>query len=442
MASGMVTDVRSLVLESEEFGESQVAIIREMLANDASAVRQLREVARALQDRLRSASGKQKKDLKKRLGVVEYLLGRCVTAQIHLADAGEDPFALQYLGRAYMARGQYEEAAEVFARAAEAGMDPVSATLARVGALRAAGKLQEASSLFQSVADKARDTAEYHYQLGSILAEQGERLEALRAFEHALTLDPNHPEALFRAAYLYDLYGDDERAQELYERCVSRAPVHLGALINLGILYEVQGKYERAARCFQRVLNVYPANPRARLYYEDAKASLTMRVDETTEKKHDRLTQLLKRPIAEFELSVRARNCLKKMGIETLGDLVACTEEDLIKEKNFGDTSLQEIKTLLDQHGLRLGMFYRPKLLPAASPEGGPDPELLQKPVTELNLSARARKCLQKLHIETIGQLLQHSIQDLLNVKNFGETSLQEIKERLAELGLKLPGEA
>jgi len=62
----------------------------------------------------------------------------------------------------------------------------------------------------------------------------------------------------------------------------------------------------------------------------------------------------------------------------------------------------------------------------------------MDKSVDELALSARSRKCLQKLNIETIDDLLQYSERQLLAVKNFGQTSLDEIKQQLAELGLSL----
>ena len=60
-------------------------------------------------------------------------------------------------------------------------------------------------------------------------------------------------------------------------------------------------------------------------------------------------------PISDFELSVRSRNCLKKMNIRSLGDLLKTSEQELLSYKNFGETSLNEIKALLASKGLRLG---------------------------------------------------------------------------------------
>ena len=62
------------------------------------------------------------------------------------------------------------------------------------------------------------------------------------------------------------------------------------------------------------------------------------------------------RSLDELELSVRSYNCLKNANICTLWELVARTEADLLKTKNFGRKSLNEIKEILADFGLRLGM--------------------------------------------------------------------------------------
>jgi DNA-directed RNA polymerase subunit alpha len=59
-------------------------------------------------------------------------------------------------------------------------------------------------------------------------------------------------------------------------------------------------------------------------------------------------------PIEELELGVRSYNCLKRVGIETIGDLVTKTEHELASIPNFGKKSIEEVKETLGQHGLRL----------------------------------------------------------------------------------------
>ena len=64
----------------------------------------------------------------------------------------------------------------------------------------------------------------------------------------------------------------------------------------------------------------------------------------------------LNKSIDELELPVRSHNCLKKMGINTIKDLVQRSEADLLKVRNFGKKSLEEVKGVLDEMHLSLGM--------------------------------------------------------------------------------------
>ncbi len=70
----------------------------------------------------------------------------------------------------------------------------------------------------------------------------------------------------------------------------------------------------------------------------------------------ERLNENLNRSVEELDLSVRSYNCLKNAQIQTIGDLVTRTEADMLKTKNFGRKSLNEIKEILAQMGLSLGM--------------------------------------------------------------------------------------
>jgi len=75
------------------------------------------------------------------------------------------------------------------------------------------------------------------------------------------------------------------------------------------------------------------------------------------------LNDNLLRNVDELELSVRASNCLKTANIRTIADLVQKTEPELLKTKNFGKKSLNEIKTILGEMGLALGMRLDPEEL-------------------------------------------------------------------------------
>ena len=66
---------------------------------------------------------------------------------------------------------------------------------------------------------------------------------------------------------------------------------------------------------------------------------------------------------------------------------------------------------------------------------------MLDRPLSDLNLSVRARKCMSRLGMATIGELVRKSGDDLLECKNFGVTSLNEVREKLTIMGLKLRGD-
>ena len=66
---------------------------------------------------------------------------------------------------------------------------------------------------------------------------------------------------------------------------------------------------------------------------------------------------------------------------------------------------------------------------------------LLDRPIADLNLSVRARKCMVRLGLSTIGELVRRTGDDLLECKNFGVTSLIEVREKLTLNNLKLRGD-
>jgi len=169
-----------------------------------------------------------------------------------------------------------------------------------------------------------------------------------------------------------------------------------------------------------------------------------MYYDEDAQRKRDRMSQVMNIPVTDFELSVRSRNCLQKMGVMTLGDLCRCTEQELLASKNFGETSLIEIKEMLASKGLRLGMLAAEKhVAEVFEPEAlSPDEQaLLSRSISELALSVRARKCMIRLGISTIAELIRHTGDELLECKNFGVTSLNEVRDKLTVHGLKLRGD-
>ncbi len=92
-----------------------------------------------------------------------------------------------------------------------------------------------------------------------------------------------------------------------------------------------------------------------------------------TEEKEDeeKLNSNLFRPVSELELSVRSANCLKNASITYIGELVQKTEAEMLKTKNFGRKSLNEIKGILEEMGLSLGMKLDNFPLPRKSDSPG-----------------------------------------------------------------------
>jgi len=81
-------------------------------------------------------------------------------------------------------------------------------------------------------------------------------------------------------------------------------------------------------------------------------------VEEEQPKREAKGNEYLDRSVEELELSVRSNNCLKNANIKTIRDLVQKTESEMLKTKNFGRKSLNEIKEILATMGLSLGMKF------------------------------------------------------------------------------------
>jgi DNA-directed RNA polymerase subunit alpha len=91
--------------------------------------------------------------------------------------------------------------------------------------------------------------------------------------------------------------------------------------------------------------------------------------EEEVDREAERMYENLKRSVEELELSVRSYNCLKNADIKTIGELVQKTEAEMLKTKNFGRKSLNEIKEILAEMGLSFGMKLDMEGKPVAPPK-------------------------------------------------------------------------
>lgn len=432
-------NVREVLHERDRFGAEEVKLL--MQAVERKQFPETRQEIDAVISEVQESARAKEEELAK-AGIGAYLLARHQIADQILSRVTTHALGLFYHGLVLQALGRLADAEEKFDAAAKQGYDSIECTLRRVGAIRLQDRLDDAEKLLRSVSKQAVSRAEYSYQMGCILWDRGDTFGAVEYFERATDMDPHHTRALFCLASINALYGNDDEAITLYERSLSKPPMYLNALLNLGLLYEDCERYAQAAFCFRRALEVDPTHVRARLYFKDIEAAQDMFFDEDAARLDSQFQQLLERPISDFELSVRSRNCLDHLGLATLGDLTRITEPDLLKGRNFGETSLKEVRALMEAHGLRIGQnletaavseaFEAPTNLP-------PEAEAaIHKPIGDLNLSVRARKCMTRLNVNTIGELIRRSPDDLLGVRNFGVTSLNEIRQRLSEVGLRL----
>jgi len=284
--------------------------------------------------------------------------------------------------------------------------------------------------------------AQAHYQAAMQAEADGDRDTAVVLLRKAVQVGDD-AEYEFKLAYFLDLLGEEDEAVAMYEQLCLRDQPHVNALLNLAVVYEDRGEIAQAEKCLRQILETSPNHPRALRYMKDVQASKDMYYDEEHARDLAKRNALLDTPVTDFELSVRARNCLKKMQIRTLGDLLKITEAELLSYKNFGETSLVEIKTMLASKGIRLGQglegqFSRIRKEIYDQLRGKASEAVLGKPISVLDLSVRARKALQFLGIQTIGDLATRTEAELMGVKNFGQTSLTEIDEKLTNFGLDL----
>ena len=108
--------------------------------------------------------------------------------------------------------------------------------------------------------------------------------------------------------------------------------------------------------------------------------------EEVSERGMDKMNEVLNRSVEELELSVRSYNCLKNANIQTIGELVQKTEAEMLRTKNFGRKSLNEIKEILANMGLSLGMridahgrLVAPPTASGPLPDFGPEDESQQE---------------------------------------------------------------
>ena len=416
MATATLPEIAAILTTSEPLELRHVRQIQRVAAQNAHARHALNEVYKSevVTDKVRQ-------------GILAFTLGFAGDADEALSGSN-DPLAKAVLGLAYLAIGEYDDAVKQLSAAATKRED------AKVELARCYLDAEQLDLAETTVKDLA-DGADADFMRGRLEEALGNTERAISLFESALEQDTEHVDAAFKLGVLLDRIGDDDMAIEYYLVCSDANPPYLAGVINLGILYDERGESNAAMDCFRQVLAQNPQNQRARILLRDSKATRSMYYDEREERQREQQASIFKTPVNDFELSVRSRNCLAKMNIFTLGDLVSITETEMLNYKNFGETSLKEVQEMLDARGLRLGYLRE-------DDERGmnkADQKTLAENIDRMELSSKTLQVLERMGIAKIGDLLGYNDVQLYRVAGSGQSVVQELSTALGAYGLSLP---
>ncbi len=416
MATAVLPAVASFLTASETPTLQQVRLLRRVCEQNMYDRQKLLELHRA---------GLGTRD-SVRVGILAYAL-ECYADAVDALEAVSTPLAKALLAMVYEGLGEGDEAEKLMKAAAK---EHVGAQVEYARLLLDHNKEDDAEPLINDLPDNA----DREFLNGRLLEQRGQLEQAINAFEGVLELDTEYVEAAFKLGVLLDRIGDDDMAIEYYMVCADVYPHYLPGVMNLGILYDERGESNAAIDCFRQVLAHNPQHMRAKILLRDSKASRNMFYDEREERERERMEKILKTSVNDFELSVRSRNCLAKMNIFTLGDLISITETEMLNYKNFGETSLREVKEMLDARNLRLGMLREGEDRSIAKA----DQKTLMEPIDKMELSSRTSQVLDNQGITKIGDLLRYTDLDLYRSKGSGQSVVQEMSTALGAYGLCL----
>ena len=116
-------------------------------------------------------------------------------------------------------------------------------------------------------------------------------------------------------------------------------------------------------------------------------------------------------PIEELDLGVRAYNCLKRAGINCVAELTSCSREEAMKIRAIGCKSFEEVEQKL----ALLGLSFRSDEPSQSS--------VMNTTIEEMDLSVRAYHCLKRAGINCVGDLLQRTIEDMMEFAIWGASA-------------------
>jgi hypothetical protein len=147
------------------------------------------------------------------------------------------------------------------------------------------------------------------------------------------------------------------------------------------------------------------------------------------------IRQEIVNPLSVLGLSARPFSCIRRVGINTVEELMGMSAEEMLQMQNFGQVCLDEVMNKLDEFGRTITPRRDDADLPS-HPLGGSFRSMSSTPISELNLSQRPRNCLIRAGINTVEELVKTPTSWLMALPNFGQTSFDEIVRRLGEYGI------
>ncbi|MDZ7815681.1 MAG: DNA-directed RNA polymerase subunit alpha C-terminal domain-containing protein [Planctomycetota bacterium] len=439
------TAARTLqVLDRDSFGPTDffelLDVVRENSSEYDALSASVGKVSKKLED-----FADEERDLRR--AAVNVALGYSREA-LRLLEESDSRMSLLIRARAHQQIDEQTKAIRCYTQSAEkADETTVAERVFLSQCLCFNGRPDEAEKTYKSLSKDEKAMFDARILDALIRESNGDLEKAIEKLDKIIADFDGAPEAIFRKAFILDQRGADvSQVEELYKKLVAEERFHEGAAVNLSLIFIDEGRYDEAEKLLNDILRYAPDNDRVWLYLRDVQASRNMFYDEGRRREDEKLRQILRLPISEFELSVRSRNCLARMNVHTLGDLISKTEAELLAYKNFGETSLKEIKDILARKGLGLGMKRDEVERKMRSPSQRlaaltVSDNILEQPLSALSLSVRSQKCLESEGIKTVQELVEMPERELLTFKNFGLTSLTEVKKKLASYGLELEEE-
>ena len=280
------------------------------------------------------------------------------------------------------------------------------------------GRVEEAIPLFE----QARASREKSHLLGLSYLDIGKIEPAIAHLKEALDADPADASAAASLAEAYTRSGDYESAEKILEKHLKKSPDNADLLYVQGLGLDFQGYHDEAVQKYERALEKEPGHPRGLF-------RLAYLYDLSGE--DDRALELYEQLRRQRPIHV---NTMINLGIfyedrnefEKAADCFRAVLE-------YFPTHPRARLYLRDAEA-SLSMFYDEE----AARREARMAQVLGQPLGDVTFSQRVRNALQKLGLATLGDLVTRTEEELLEIPNFGKTSLREVKEFLTSKGLNL----